>query len=747
VARRVLALVCLGVALIVCVALAVSESLTNRTGKTATAVTVTFSEQVRITSYDESVFPTKEPSSRSATFRFSGGQLENGARFSVSWTPASAILGSFEWLSADAEDPFSTEGSATFSREQVLEKLASLEEWTILSGETVVIEGIDISTPTDFVVEVGGVLIIRGSQLCMLGRDHHDNYVRISGKTIIEDSHIWGSPPGTGPSIITREPDAVLEIRNSRLDDCYVQLEDGGIASLTDTVMDALGFSMTARGVEEGTVLSASNCTVTGELAFRLGQVSGEMEFGDLKPGMTAFHLAYGAVAIDLQDCTLPPPLIQNSGGGSSGHFTVRIHDSQFLNAVSWEGGDVTLEHCQVCKLAIRNLQPSEYSGLRDGYFADSIIVDQPTRKIRLVDTTIGGCSGGSLWPYCSTAGQTAHGITLTSQQDADLTVSDSEICGELKVSHGLTARNTNIGELQIYEAAGELVFDACTAQAVSVVISANVVIRGTLSIGSSQVYDWGGWRSFSITRYYPVEVVDADGAGVADATVALLDPDERVLLRARTDSAGRVEVPVHFESESSSSTLWLLVEETQLAAPLRLASSTPVRIGPQGLLDDFSSEIVAAPVGGFRTAGPTSIAPWPSWQSVGVLQSDPVDQDAIASRDILALKSVVDANYLYLRIELRGEPDVTGSTRYLVDIWAGKAREVCYRFSPEAGMLVKFVNWGVISQSDVAFRTADNAIEVALPLALLPPIGGLTLTVEARRGADVVEDLAEAVL
>jgi uncharacterized protein YcfJ len=75
--RRVLALIPLGVVLLVCVALAASESLTNRTGRTATAVTVTFSEEVRITSYDESVFPTKDPSSRSDTFTFSGGQLEN----------------------------------------------------------------------------------------------------------------------------------------------------------------------------------------------------------------------------------------------------------------------------------------------------------------------------------------------------------------------------------------------------------------------------------------------------------------------------------------------------------------------------------------------------------------------------------------------------------------------------------------------------------------------------------------------
>ena len=69
----------------------------NRTGRTAAAMTVVFSEQVRITSYDETVFPTKEPSSRSETFRLGGGQLENDARFSVSWTPNTAEITSTEW--------------------------------------------------------------------------------------------------------------------------------------------------------------------------------------------------------------------------------------------------------------------------------------------------------------------------------------------------------------------------------------------------------------------------------------------------------------------------------------------------------------------------------------------------------------------------------------------------------------------------------------------------------------------------
>jgi hypothetical protein len=115
VVRRVLALIFLGLALIVCAVLAASESLANRAGRTATAVTVTFSEQVRITSHDESVFPTKEPSSRSETFRFSGGQLENGTRFAISWAPSAAEITNSEWQTAMASAPAEAAGSMRFT--------------------------------------------------------------------------------------------------------------------------------------------------------------------------------------------------------------------------------------------------------------------------------------------------------------------------------------------------------------------------------------------------------------------------------------------------------------------------------------------------------------------------------------------------------------------------------------------------------------------------------------------------------
>jgi len=85
-----LALVCFGV----------TETLRNRSGKTASGVTITFSERVRISSYDETVFPNQEPTGRAKAFTFSGGQLMNRGTFDVTWTPSDAVVESCDWLTS-----------------------------------------------------------------------------------------------------------------------------------------------------------------------------------------------------------------------------------------------------------------------------------------------------------------------------------------------------------------------------------------------------------------------------------------------------------------------------------------------------------------------------------------------------------------------------------------------------------------------------------------------------------------------
>jgi photosystem II stability/assembly factor-like uncharacterized protein len=105
--RRSVAVLVLGMLAVALLCLGATETLTNRSGGTVSGVVLTFSEPVRVTSYDEAAFPNQEPSGREARFTFSGGVLANGARFRVSWSPSSATLASFDWMEAGGSAPSS----------------------------------------------------------------------------------------------------------------------------------------------------------------------------------------------------------------------------------------------------------------------------------------------------------------------------------------------------------------------------------------------------------------------------------------------------------------------------------------------------------------------------------------------------------------------------------------------------------------------------------------------------------------
>jgi hypothetical protein len=99
----VLLMAMLGVALL---CLGAPQKLVNQTGAAASGVTLTFSDAVRITSYDKSVFPNQSPASgESESFTFSGGTLTAGGTFQVTWSP-DARLRSTKWTT-----PSSARGS------------------------------------------------------------------------------------------------------------------------------------------------------------------------------------------------------------------------------------------------------------------------------------------------------------------------------------------------------------------------------------------------------------------------------------------------------------------------------------------------------------------------------------------------------------------------------------------------------------------------------------------------------------
>lgn len=76
----------------------VTQTFTNSSSGSVTGIRVVFSVSVRIASYDKAVFPNQDPTTESSEFTFSGGELQPGGKFKLSWTNEEASIESHEWL-------------------------------------------------------------------------------------------------------------------------------------------------------------------------------------------------------------------------------------------------------------------------------------------------------------------------------------------------------------------------------------------------------------------------------------------------------------------------------------------------------------------------------------------------------------------------------------------------------------------------------------------------------------------------
>jgi len=97
VTERVLGLMLVGLLVVSAAGLAASQTFINKTGKTVTGIRIEFSRSVTITRHD-SAFLDQSPSGRSDEFTFSGGDLRNLGRFSITWMPSSAKVTGYEWI-------------------------------------------------------------------------------------------------------------------------------------------------------------------------------------------------------------------------------------------------------------------------------------------------------------------------------------------------------------------------------------------------------------------------------------------------------------------------------------------------------------------------------------------------------------------------------------------------------------------------------------------------------------------------
>ena len=122
-AGRVLGLMIVGLLLMSAAGLAASQTFVNKMGKTVTGIKIEFSRGVTITRHD-SAFPDQSPSGRSDEFTFSGKDLRNLGRFTVSWTPSSGKVTGYEWITGQLSVASPSTNTLVPTYDEIMAKIA-----------------------------------------------------------------------------------------------------------------------------------------------------------------------------------------------------------------------------------------------------------------------------------------------------------------------------------------------------------------------------------------------------------------------------------------------------------------------------------------------------------------------------------------------------------------------------------------------------------------------------------------------
>ena len=171
--KRLVVVLLVWVLAVAVLCLGAAESLTNRSGKTASGVVLTFSESVRITSYDQTVFLDQDLTGRAERFTFSDGSLPNGGRFRLAWSPTSAEILEVAWVErtavASAEPPDLPPPTLILHNAVVIpmEIEGESEQAIALAGDTIVAIGRDsevlaLATPATEIIDLGGRAVLPG---------------------------------------------------------------------------------------------------------------------------------------------------------------------------------------------------------------------------------------------------------------------------------------------------------------------------------------------------------------------------------------------------------------------------------------------------------------------------------------------------------------------------------------------------------------------------------------------------------
>ena len=453
-------------------------------------------------------------------------------------------------------------------------------EATIKNGETVVIENVNKTTKTDFIIEEGGTLIIKNSSLFMTGKHHHDNYIEVYGTLIIENSEIH-TEIGLAVDIKCWSPQASIIIRDSDLikkegkkdgGNIIMECGVGKVNIIHSDITSLFLFPMEGKYDNLECYVESSSMKF-----FNLGIGEGsEHIFEDLSPDITEFNYSKEGINVRMKNIKILQDLIIDV------HYTTKkkqvVIKNSSVGLVVRGGSDIEVIDSTLLFLELKSGESYHYKNLHPGYYKDQVLIDKPSCKIKLINSEIRGKMG-----------EGRIGINISFGEN--IIVEDCELSG-LKINHNLIARNAIVDYLQIYENEGGILqFENVELGTMEFVITAEVTIKGSLSIGEKEVFLWGGLKTMRIERFFPVIVRDQNGDPISNASLTLYNSSGTLIWEGKTDSNGKSEFSIVFNKNNYKKTFLLKVESPNYKTEknITLTSNTPIMTNSSEDYDVFS--------------------------------------------------------------------------------------------------------------------------------------------------------------
>lgn len=461
------------------------------------------------------------------------------------------------------------------------------------SGERVVIDGRNTTTPTNFSVRKGGTLIIKNSTLFRTGEHHNDNGDFVKGELIIINSTIYGEEQI--PIEVTGGIDAEIHIQDSNLEKFNSKYPGVSFYQFSG---DKLLVENSEVGMIEPTISPhvETNVTIRNAKIHRIGLsiegFSNTVTVKNLSREINDLDFNQGEAELNIENVSMwQLPDFNSRGYGNNDQLQhVRLINSTARTTI----------HSQTNFTAINSTTVSlgfKFAGIYDrnmyyfsnlvkyGSFRDRQILNKSYMKVRLVNSTI------PEWYKVENEEKRFGALNVNSpgggknSEDPDFELNDSNIYA-IKVGHNLTAKNVNGNRVSLYNNyGGQIRFNNSTFDSYSplrIVQGANVTIWGNVSF-SGEVENFGDLSYLTIERQYPVNIsnINAESDG-EDIQVIVINPEVGKIYNTSYDTDADFifpEVKYRLSNYGQNFTLVVKYQNHSVTHPLTLTTDTPIRI------------------------------------------------------------------------------------------------------------------------------------------------------------------------